>query len=81
MASTIIAGQFYSKIISKQMNVTESQNEGGHSTAKNEVPQPNSQPKARIGSGISYYLPFARFVTNSACCSEKLPVDLDHDLQ
>lgn len=81
MASTPIAGQFYSRIISKQMNLTESQNEGGHSTAKDTVPLSSNQPKANHGSGLFHYLPFARFVTVSACSSEKLPVDLDHDLQ
>lgn len=80
MASTPISGQFYAKIVSQKMRCTESQNEGGHSTSKTTAPEANSQTK-RLGSGISYYLPFLQFATVSACSSEKLPVDLDQDLK
>jgi len=82
MASVPISGQFYAKIVSQKMDLTESQNEGGHSTAKNEVTMAvsNGFPNTAT-SFIARCLPLARFMNVSACSAEKLPVDLDKDLK
>lgn len=81
MASVAFEGQLYARIVAQKMRIRESQNEGGHSTAKTSLSSTDLKNVTTVHSPLACYIPFMQFLTVSACSSEKLPVDLESDLK